>query len=91
MSDEQRGDEEVLTEEDHIRNYFRAMVEIDRAMEPLRETAKALRQNYAENEWLTRKQMSHILKAYRAHGSESFDIDQFNDMVDMVKRELPKV
>lgn len=90
MSDEKRGDEEQLTEEDHIRNYFEAMVKIDRAMEPLREHAKALRQNYAENEWLTRPQMSMILKAYRANKNQ-FDLDLFNDMMSMVKRQLPQV
>lgn len=89
-NNEQRGDEEVLSEDDHIRNYFRALVELDRAMEPLRESGKALRANYVENGWLEREQMSMILRAYRANKNQ-LDMEMFNDMVDMVKREMPKV
>lgn len=90
MSDEQRGDEEVLSEEDHLRNYLEAMVKIDRAMEPLREHGQALRKNYVENGWLTRAQMSMLLKAYRANKNQ-LDIESFNEMNEFVNRHLPKI
>lgn len=90
MTEEKRGDEENLTEEDHIKNFFQAMVLNDQAMEPYRDHAKALRANYADNGWLSRPQMSMILKAYRAHKGE-LDLEEFTDMFDMVKRNIHKV
>jgi len=90
MADEQRGDEEVLTEDDHLKNYFKEMVAVDLAMEPLREHQKALKANYVENKWLSREQMSMVLKAYRAHKND-LDLEALGDMVDMVKREIAKV
>jgi len=90
MTDEKRGDEENLTEEDHVMNFFKSMVLNDMAMEPYRDHAKALRANYVDNQWLTRSQMTMILKAYRAHKSE-LDLEDFNAMFDMVKKNINKV
>lgn len=89
MTDEKRGDEEELTVEDHMRNYFKAFVEIDRAMEPFKEHKKALKQNYVDNKWLTREQMSLILRAYRDNENE-LDFKDYEDAFNLVKRTLKK-
>ena len=93
MSDEENKSEEkekVLTHEDHMFNYFREMVKVDLAMEPLREHGKAMRENYVENEWLSRAEMSLMLKAYRANKNEKFDIDDFDQAIDFVKENIVK-
>ena len=90
MSDEQRGDEEVLSEEDHLKNFFKEMVTIDRTIEPLREHMIALKANYVENKWLSRDQMSMVLKAYRAHKTD-LDLEALQNMVDMVQKEINRV
>ena len=87
MADEERGDEEVLTEDDHLRNFFKEMIAVDHSMEPLREHQKALKANYVENKWLTRPQMSMVLRAYRAYKSE-LDLEELDEMLQMVKREI---
>jgi|AntAceMinimDraft_6_1070360.scaffolds.fasta_scaffold26536_2 hypothetical protein len=86
MSNEEQETPE-LSEEEHLRNYFKAMVAIDNAMEPLKEHMKALKANYVENHWLSRDKMSMILKAYRAHKSE-LDLEELGEMMDLIKREI---
>lgn len=90
MSNETRGDEEGKTKEDHIESYFREMVSNDLAMEPFRDHAKALKQNYEDNEWLTRAEMSMILKAYRAHKSD-LDVEDLQEKIEMVKRNIDRI
>ena len=58
-------EDEVLTKEELIVRYAKALDEVDRAMEPFREHKKELKQSYIENGWLTKDEMSMILKAYR--------------------------
>jgi hypothetical protein len=80
-------EDEVLTKEELIVRYAKALDEVDRAMEPFREHKKELKQSYLENGWLTKDEMSMILKAYRMMKSEE-DLGAIQHYVDMLQKGL---
>jgi DNA-directed RNA polymerase subunit F len=80
-------EEEVLTKEELIVRYAKSLDEVDRAMEPFREHRKELKQSYLENGWLTKDEMSMILKAYRMMKKEE-DLGAIQHYVDMMKKGL---
>ena len=81
------NEEEVLTKEELIVRYAKSLDELDRAMEPFREHKKDLKQSYIENGWLTKDEMSLILKAYRMMKKEE-DLGEIQHYVDMIKKGL---
>ena len=76
-------EDEVLTKEELIVRYAKALDEVDRAMEPFREHKKELKQSYIENGWLTKDEMSMILKAYRMMKKEE-DLGEIQHYVDLI-------
>ena len=82
-----KQEEEVLTKEELIVRYAKTLDELDRAMEPFREHKKDLKQSYIENGWLTKDEMSMILKAYRMMKKEE-DLGEIQHYVDMIKKGL---
>jgi len=80
-------EDEVLTKEELVVRYAKALDEVDRAMEPFREHKKELKQSYLENGWLTKDEMSMILKAYRMMKSEE-DLGAIQHYVDMLQKGL---
>lgn len=88
MSDTtQTQQDEVLTKEELIARYAKALDEVDRAMEPFREHRKELKQSYLENGWLTKDEMSMVLKAYRLMKKEE-DLGEIQHYIDMIKKGL---
>lgn len=86
MSDTtQNQEDEVLTKEELIVRYAKALDEVDRAMEPFREHKKELKTSYLENGWLTKDEMSMILKAYRMMKKEE-DLGEIQHYMDMMKK-----
>jgi hypothetical protein len=53
------------SKEERIKDYVRAMVAIEQAMEPYKEQRRDMRKNYVENGWLTKDEMKNVMKAYR--------------------------
>lgn len=82
-----KQEEETLTKEELIVRYAKTLDELDRAMEPFREHKKDLKQSYIENGWLTKEEMSLILKAYRMMKKEE-DLGEIQHYVDMIKKGL---
>lgn len=80
-------EDEVLTKEELIVRYAKALDEVDRAMEPFREHKKELKQSYLENGWLTKDEMSMVLKAYRMMRKEE-DLGEIQHYVDMLQKGL---
>lgn len=80
-------EEEVLTKEDLIVRYAKALDEVDRAMEPFREHKKELKASYLENGWLTKDEMSMILKAYRMMKKEE-DLGEIQHYVDLISKSV---
>lgn len=63
MSDDNM--ENPLSTEEHMINYAKALHEVEQAILPYREHKQALKESYKENGWLTKQQMSQVLRAYR--------------------------
>jgi len=53
------------SKEERIKDYVRAMVAIEQAMEPYKEQRRDMRKNYIENGWLTKEEMKNVMRAYR--------------------------
>ena len=53
------------SKEERIKDYVRAMVAVEQAMEPYKEQRRDMRKNYVENGWLTKDEMKNVMKAYR--------------------------
>ena len=87
MSDTTQQQDEVLTKEELIIRYAKSLDELDRAMEPFREHKKELKASYLENGWLTKDEMSVILKAYRMMKKEE-DLGEIQHYVDMMRKGL---
>lgn len=77
--------EEVVTKEQHIQNYAKALDQTLKAMEPFREHLKDLKRSYVENEWLSREEMSVVLKAYRSLKKDE-DLGEIQHYVDILKK-----
>ena len=80
-------EDEVLTKEELIVRYAKALDEVDRAMEPFREHKKELKTSYLENGWLTKDEMSMILKAYRMMKKEE-DLGEIQHYVDLISKSV---
>jgi hypothetical protein len=78
-------EDKKLTKEDHVQNYVKALDQTLRAMEPFREHLKDLKRSYVENEWLSRAEMSAVLKAYRSLKNDE-DLGEIQHYVDVIKK-----
>jgi hypothetical protein len=59
-------DNEIVTEQDeHVINYVKSLAAIEEAMEPFKEQKRALKNNYMENGWMSREDISLAVKAFR--------------------------
>jgi hypothetical protein len=79
------NNEKKLTKEDHVQNYVKALDQTLRAMEPFREHLKDLKKNYVDNHWLSREEMSAVLKAYRSLKKDE-DLGEIQHYVDIIKK-----
>lgn len=78
-------EETKLTKEEHVQNYVKALDQTLRAMEPFREHLKDLKKNYVDNHWLSRREMSVVLKAYRSLKKDE-DLGEIQHYVDIIKK-----
>lgn len=76
-----------LTREEHIINYIKALNSIEQAIQPYREHKLALKKSYDESKWLSRKEQSIILKAYRMIQKEE-DPQDVQEFFDLIKSKL---
>jgi len=75
------------TKEQHVVNYLKSMVAVEKAMEPYKEQKKNLRKNYMENGWLTRQDIWNAVKAFRFYQQDA-DMDDLNDMFEIVEQQF---
>ena len=84
-------DTETMTEEtqkeNHVINYIKSLIALEKAIEPFKEQKKDLRKEYMENEWLTRGEIWATVKAYRLYEGDA-DIDDLNDMFEIVEKQF---
>jgi len=84
-------DTETVTEEaqkeNHVINYIKSLIALEKAIEPFKEQRKDLRKEYIKNEWLTRGEIWATVKAYRLYEKDA-DIDDLNDMFEIVEKQF---
>ena len=64
--------------------YIRSMKTIEDAMEPYKEQKRELREEFKEQGWLSKDEISMAVKAYRMMKSD-VDIDQFVNVFNSIK------
>ena len=84
-------DTETTTEEkqkeNHVINYIKSLIALEKAIEPFKEQKKDLRKEYMENGWLSRGEIWATVKAYRLYEGD-IDIDDLNDMFEIVEKQF---
>jgi len=78
----QQTDEEVKAR--YITEYIRSVKELEEAMEPYKEQKRELRQEYKENGWLSKEEISMAVKAYRLLKDET-DLEQLMDFYETLR------
>ena len=81
------NDDKLLTKEEHLSNYIKTFVAIEDAMEPFKEQKRALKNNYMENGWLSREDISLAVKALRMIQKKT-DPEQLMDYYNTVNKKL---
>ena len=77
------------SKEQHMGDYLKSMKALDDAMEPFKEQKKELKEEYVDNGWLTKKDITLAMKAYRL-AKDDTDMSELIDMVAKFKKEIDK-
>ena len=80
----EEASEEVSAKEQKMVEYVRSLKALEDAMEPYKEQKRELKQNYVENGWLTKSEISLAVKAYRL-AKDDTDMSALIDMVETLK------
>ena len=78
------------TKEDYVVEYIKALKAVEDEMEPFKEHRRDLKKNYQENNWLTKKDISMAVKAYRML-KQGDDINQLTDYFDKLNKNITGV
>ena len=70
--------------------YIRSMKTIEDAMEPYKEQKRELREEFKEQGWLTKEEISMAVKAYRLMKSDT-DMEQLLDFYERVAKSIGAV
>ena len=81
--------EEEKSKEQHMADYIASMKALEEAMEPYKEQKRELKGNYIENGWLTKKDISLTVKAYRLL-KDDIDLDQLIDIYESLRNKEDK-
>jgi hypothetical protein len=76
--------DDAKTKEEHMADYLTSMKALEDAMEPFKDQKRDLKQNYVENGWLTKQDISLAVKAYRL-AKDDTDMSALIDMVEALK------
>ncbi len=78
------------TKEDYVVEYIKALQAVEEEMEPFKEHKRDLRNNYAQNGWLTKEEMRQAVRAYRML-KKGDDITQFSDYFNKLNNNITGV
>ena len=73
--------------ETHMKEYITSIKALEDAMEPFKEQKRGLKNNYIENGWLTREDISLAVKAFRMI-QKNTDPEQLMDYYNTVNKKL---
>jgi len=71
--------------EEKIVDYIKSLSALEEEMEPYKEQKRALKQNYVENGWLSKEEISAAVKAFRLMKSD-VDLEQMKDFFDLYSK-----
>ena len=77
--------ESEAIKEEKIVDYIKSLAALEEEMEPYKEQKRALKQNYIENGWLSKEEISSAVKAFRLMKSE-VDLEQMKDFFDLYSK-----
>jgi hypothetical protein len=77
--------ESAAIKEEKIVDYIKSLSALEEEMEPYKEQKRALKQNYIENGWLSKEEISSAVKAFRLMKSE-VDLEQMKDFFDLYSK-----
>lgn len=81
------NEDDEVSKEQYVINYLKSMVALEEAMEPFKEQKKELRDEYVENNWLTKDEIWSAVKAFRLY-KKAADMDDLNDMFDIIEKQF---
>ena len=79
-----------MTKEEYVVEFIKAFKAVEDEMEPFKEHRRDLKKNYQENNWLTKKDISMAVKAYRML-KQGDDINQLTDYFDKLNKNITGV
>jgi hypothetical protein len=79
------SNENETTKEQRIADYIKSLSALETEMEPYKEQKRDLKQNYVENGWLSKEEISAAVKAYRLMKSE-VDLEQMKDFYELFSK-----
>ena len=68
----------------YVKEYIRSLAAIEECIEPYKEQKRELRQEYKENGWLSKEEISMAVKAYRLLKDET-DLEQLMDFYETLR------
>jgi len=74
-----------VEKENRIVDYIKSLSALETEMEPYKEQKRDLKQNYVENGWLSKEEISAAVKAYRLMKSE-VDLEQMRDFFELYSK-----
>ena len=77
--------ESEAIKEEKIVDYIKSLAALEEEMEPYKDQKRALKQNYIENGWLSKEEISSAVKAFRLMKSE-VDLEQMKDFFDLYSK-----
>ncbi len=87
MSEAENNNGPVDEHNEHVLNYIKSLAAIEEAMEPFKEQKRGLKNNYMENGWLSREDISLAVKAFRMI-QKNTDPEQLMDYYNTVNKKL---
>jgi hypothetical protein len=78
-----RNMDDLLSKEEHIKNYIRSFIALEEAIEPFKEQKRDLREEYDENDWLSKEEMRLAVRAYRIM-QKGTDLEELIDYIEKV-------
>ena len=82
--------EQEKSTEEHMVEYIESLQAIEEAMEPFKEQKRELRENYKENAWLSKDELSLAVKAYRLMKNDT-DLSALIDMCNSLRGKVKVV
>ena len=86
-TDSKENIDKPLSKEQHVINFAKELDDLEKMISPFREAKADMKKLYKENNWLSKEEMSSVLKAYRMLRQEE-DINKVSEYFDLIKDKI---